>query len=148
MLLDEAELEEGGTAGTQAMVTAIIGSRGHATLALVDDLVVERVLRAVECVPPGQVATYGQIGAVVGIGARQVGRILAVEGAPVPWWRVVNARGRFPSALALRALSEWRREGTPIDEGVPAVRIGEARVEVGALARAWRVACADLPPEL
>jgi alkylated DNA nucleotide flippase Atl1 len=130
------------------MVTAIIGSRGHATLALVDDLVVERVLRAVECVPSGQVATYGQIGAVVGIGARQVGRILATEGAPVPWWRIVNARGRFPTALARRALSEWRREGTPIDEDVPAVRIGEARVELGALARAWRVACADLPPAL
>src|SRR5699024_12243572 len=46
-----------------------------------DDVTVERVLRVVEAIPPGQVAAYGEIGAIVGVGPRLVGRILRTWGA-------------------------------------------------------------------
>lgn len=51
----------------------------------------------VERIPPGRVATYGQIAALAGIPrhARQVGYALHAlpEGSQVPWHRVINARG-------------------------------------------------------
>lgn len=72
---------------------------------------VERVLRAVECVPPGRVASYGLIGALVGAGPRQVGAVLSRYGDGVPWWRIVNASGELPAPLLARALPRWRREG-------------------------------------
>lgn len=48
-------------------------------------------------IPAGRVATYGQIAELAGLPgqARQVGYALAAlpDGSPVPWQRVVNARG-------------------------------------------------------
>lgn len=56
-----------------------------------------RVLAWVCEIPPGQVATYGQIAALAGKprNARQVGRILygLSEQDEVPWHRVINAQG-------------------------------------------------------
>lgn len=109
-----------------------------------DDLLVERVLRAVECTPAGRVLTYGDIAVVVGCGPRQVAAVLSHWGAPVAWWRVVSARGLLPTGLLARARPHW------IDEGVPTsadggVRLGECRWSVEALAEAWSRATADLP---
>lgn len=109
-----------------------------------DDLLVERVLRAVECTPPGRVVTYGDIAAVLGCSPRQVGAVMARWGGAVAWWRVVNARGVLPDPLGVRARPHW------IDEGVPTradggVRLGECRWELGELARSWGRATADLP---
>ena len=54
----------------------------------------EAVLRAVESIPPGSVATYGDIAEYVGQGGpRQVGAIMREYGASVPWWRVIRASG-------------------------------------------------------
>jgi len=56
-----------------------------------------RVYAAVQPVPRGRVATYGQVADLAGLGkmARQVGYALYAlpEHAAVPWHRVVNARG-------------------------------------------------------
>lgn len=57
-----------------------------------------RVFEIVRQIPRGHVATYGQIAALLGSPrvARQVGWALAAAGdaePPVPWHRVVNARG-------------------------------------------------------
>lgn len=52
----------------------------------------------VQQIPPGQVATYGQIAALVGnCTARMVGYALAsLDGSsPVPWQRVVNSQGKI-----------------------------------------------------
>ena len=50
-------------------------------------------------IPPGRVATYGQIAALAGLEghARQVGYALhnLPERSDVPWHRVVNARGEI-----------------------------------------------------
>ena len=65
------------------------------------------------------------IAAVVGTGARQVGRILA-DGRPGwPWWRVTNARGLLPEALRAQAFEQYEAEGTPTrGEGVDLRRAG------------------------
>lgn len=75
----------------------------------------DRVLAAVEQIPPGRVLTYGDIAALLGDGGpRQVGRVLALYGSMVPWWRVVRADGRPPPGHELPALREYRVEGTPL----------------------------------
>jgi len=59
----------------------------------------ERIYAVVRRIPPGQVATYGQVAALAGLGghARQVGYALYALAAEqqVPWHRVVNARGQI-----------------------------------------------------
>lgn len=77
-----------------------------------DDLTVERVLRVVEAIPPGRVAAYGEVGAIVGVGPRLVGRIMGTWGSSVPWWRVTNASGDHP--LLARALPHWQEEGITV----------------------------------
>ena len=59
------------------------------------ELVIERVLRCVELVPPGRVASYGAIAAICGIGPRQVGSIMRHWSDGLPWWR-----GQPPSLMA------------------------------------------------
>ncbi len=57
-----------------------------------------RVYRLVAAIPPGRVATYGQLAALAGHPrrARHVGHALAEPDHPrLPWHRVVNARGRI-----------------------------------------------------
>ena len=57
----------------------------------------DRVAAVVRRIPPGRVATYGDIAAVLGSVrvARHVGWALAAMDRPdVPWHRVVNAQGR------------------------------------------------------
>ena len=62
------------------------------------------VLALVRRIPPARAMTYGLVAEIVAEtlhrgGPRQVGQVLAGssgvddDGAPVPWWRVVNAAG-------------------------------------------------------
>ena len=71
----------------------------------------ERVWQVVSSIPPGCVATYGQIAELAGEPrrARHVGRVLSAlpEGSRLPWHRVVNASGR--SSLPGAAGEEQRR---------------------------------------
>ena len=54
----------------------------------------ERVLEVAELIPPGRVMTYGDVAEWLGEGGpRQVGRVMALYGGAVPWWRVVRADG-------------------------------------------------------
>ena len=57
------------------------------------------VYRVVRRIPPGWVATYGQVAALAGMpgAARQVGWALSAlkEEDDVPWHRVINARGEI-----------------------------------------------------
>lgn len=76
-----------------------------------DDVRVERVLRAVECLEPGTFAPYSMIGRLTGTSARYVGRVMALYGHEVPWWRVTNVKGELPAAIAPRALEHWDEEG-------------------------------------
>ncbi len=61
-----------------------------------------RIYLVVRQIPRGRVATYGQIGAIVGVSTpRMVGYALASlpAGSDVPWQRVINAQGK----ISLRA---------------------------------------------
>ena len=80
-----------------------------------DDDYTELVLTVVEQIPPGQVATYGDIAEIVGRGGpRQVGRVMALFGGGVPWWRVVRGDGRPARPLEEYGLRLLRADDTPL----------------------------------
>jgi alkylated DNA nucleotide flippase Atl1 len=77
----------------------------------------ERVLDVAELIPPGRVMTYGDVAEWLAEGGpRQVGRVMALYGGAVPWWRVVRADGVLLPGHELRALAHYRTEGTPLKE--------------------------------
>lgn len=79
------------------------------------DAYAEAVLCAVERIPPGQVASYGDLAEYVGVGGpRLVGRVMSTQGAGVPWWRVVRADGRPARGLEATALERLREEGVAL----------------------------------
>jgi len=58
----------------------------------------ERIYALVRQIPPGKVATYGQVAALVGgCTARMVGYAMAAlpENSDVPWQRVINHKGKI-----------------------------------------------------
>ncbi|GGK12905.1 DNA methyltransferase [Pilimelia terevasa] len=80
---------------------------------------VEAVLRLVEGIPAGRVATYGAVAdALAEVSGRQsprqVGTIMARYGGGVPWHRVVNAAGRVAPSQPAQALARLRAEGVPL----------------------------------
>lgn len=80
-----------------------------------DDEYVEAVLALVEDVPAGRVTTYGALARAVGTGGpRQVGRVMALHGDAVPWWRVVHADGRPATCHGGTAVDRLREEGVPL----------------------------------
>ncbi|MGD9047432.1 MAG: MGMT family protein [Anaerolineae bacterium] len=84
----------------------------------------EQVYQTVRHIPPGKVATYGQIARLLGNprAARTVGWALhsLPSGSDVPWQRVINARGtisldaRRPGGAIQRVLLE--AEGVAFDD--------------------------------
>lgn len=94
-------------------------------MAAADDVTARfrRIWAVVAAIPPGSVASYGEVAARAGMprGARLVGRALAQCPAAVPWHRVVNAAGRIslPAGSAARREQErrLRREGITVRDG-------------------------------
>ena len=75
----------------------------------------ELVLSLVEQIPPGRVATYGDIAEMAGRGGpRQVGHVMARFGGGVPWWRVVRADGRPARSLEETGLRLLEADKTPL----------------------------------
>lgn len=85
----------------------------------------EQVYEVVRRIPPGQVASYGQVAAILGHprAARTVGWALAslpdhLE-AEVPWHRVINSQGRISIRHLRHSAEEQRRlleaEGVEFD---------------------------------
>ncbi len=73
------------------------------------------VLDAVDLVPPGQAATYGDIAEWTGRGTgRTVGTVMSRYGSEVAWWRVVQASGRPAEPHVQEALARLREEGCPL----------------------------------
>ncbi len=84
----------------------------------------DQIYKAVQRIPPGSVATYGQIARLIGFpkNARQVGYALAAlpNELQIPWHRVVNAKGEI-SLRAKPGYDEFQRilleeEGIIFDE--------------------------------
>ncbi len=81
----------------------------------------EQIYRVVRQIPPGKVATYGQVAALAGIPrqARQVGYALfqVAPGSDFPWQRVVNAQGKI-SYSPFREGNDDFQQQLLIDEGI------------------------------
>jgi methylated-DNA-protein-cysteine methyltransferase-like protein len=76
----------------------------------------ERVREVVASVPPGKVATYGDIAAIAGAPSpRMIGRVLAEDGSDLPWHRVLRADGTPAPHLVHRQLERLRAEGVLAD---------------------------------
>ncbi len=82
-------------------------------------------------VPPGRVATYGEVARLAGLrnGARTVGWAMASipPGAHVPWWRVIRSDGRVaPRCGAADQHRRLRAEGVRVSRsgGVSLRRYG------------------------
>lgn len=110
----------------------------------VDERVAELVLRAVEQVPRGRVASYGDLADLVGIGPRQVGAIMRAYGSGVTWWRVTSSSGDLPRHLRESARAPWLAEGITWKPNDLGCRISEYRCDLRELARSWDHATADL----
>lgn len=82
-----------------------------------------RIRAVVGRIPRGRVASYGQVAAAAGLAghARQVGYALHAlpEGSPVPWHRVLNARGVISlppgSSSAITQRLRLEKEGVRFD---------------------------------
>lgn len=89
-----------------------------------DESLYPRIYAIVRQIPPGRVATYGQIAALVGppCDARLVGWAMAAlpSGTDVPWQRVINAQGKISLRKYSRGHELQRRrleaEGVRFDE--------------------------------
>ena len=103
-----------------------------------DEFAAERVLLAADLVPPGRVASYGDLGRLAGVGPRQVGAIMRERGSEVAWWRIVSASGVLPAPLAARAAEHWDAEGITHDAG--RVRMRRHRVDAADFTAAYRAA--------
>ena len=77
----------------------------------------DSVLLATDAIPPGQVATYGDIAKIVGCGPRLVARVLATSGGDASWWRVVRADGTIAPQLVAEASGRLVAEGVAVRAG-------------------------------
>jgi alkylated DNA nucleotide flippase Atl1 len=74
-----------------------------------------RVLDVVDSIPPGAVMSYGDVAEFLGQGGpRQVGRVMALWGGGVAWWRVVHADGSLLAGHEREALAAYQSEDTPL----------------------------------
>lgn len=73
----------------------LVDLASFATVAIHDDTVYSRIYRAVQAIPYGKTATYGEIAAGVGTSPRAVGQAMARNPTPlvIPCHRVVAADG-------------------------------------------------------
>ncbi len=109
-----------------------------------DEQVVERVLRAVEQIPCGRVASYGDLAGLVGVGPRLVGRVMSLYGSNVTWWRVTNSYGDLPPHLHEEARARWADEGIAWKPNGRGCRIREHRADLARLADDYEGAVRDL----
>ncbi|MBO0840420.1 MAG: MGMT family protein [Sciscionella sp.] len=81
-----------------------------------DETTHERVRDTIAAIPPGRVATYGDIATLAGASSpRLVGRVLREDGHDLPWHRVLRANGTPAQHLAHRQLELLRAEGVLAD---------------------------------
>ena len=109
-----------------------------------DERLLERVLTAVELIPRGRVAAYGDIGEIVGTGPRHVGNIMRLHGNGVPWWRVTSSYGDLPEPLHPEVRWRWADEGIAWKPNGLGCRIVDYRADLQHLADAFERAWAEV----
>ena len=79
------------------------------------DTQIEHVRTLVASIPPGFVATSGDIADAAGLSSpRTVGWIMRTDSSDLSWHRVVPASGKPVAHLAHRQLPRLAAEGTPV----------------------------------
>ncbi len=87
-------------------------------MAAITEEQVETVRALVASIPPGQVATYGDIADAAGLSSpRIVGWIMRTDSSDLSWHRVIGASGRPAGHLATRQLDLLRAEGVLATDG-------------------------------
>lgn len=85
----------------------------------------QKIWQVVAAIPPGKVASYGQVAAMAGLGrqARYIGRALGKlpTGHSIPWFRVIRSNGQiaFPegSDAFETQVYRLRSEGVEVANG-------------------------------
>ncbi|ASC71246.1 DNA base-flipping protein [Halomicronema hongdechloris C2206] len=108
----------------------------------------DRIYHVVRQIPPGQVATYGQVAELAGLigQPRLVGYALYrvdMETSDVPWQRVINAKGEI-SHSQRRHGSDHRQRSLLAAEGVAFTAQGKVDLK----RYRWRPRELPLPPGL
>jgi len=100
-------------------------------MAVMEDDELERVRGIVSAIPAGSVLAYGDVATRAGLPgrARLVGRILAEDGADLPWHRALRADGTPAAHLAAEQLARLRAEGVLAEGG----RVPMRRYRAGVL---------------
>ncbi|MCB0927696.1 MAG: MGMT family protein [Mycolicibacterium insubricum] len=97
-------------------------------MAKVSDADIERVRGLVAAIPPGRVATYGDIAAAARLSSpRIVGWIMRTDSADLPWHRVIGASGRPATHKSDLQLELLRAEGVLANDR--RIRLSEYRFE-------------------
>ncbi len=109
-----------------------------------DEAVVEKILTAVEQIPRGRVASYGDLAELVGTGPRHVGNVMRLYGSGVTWWRVTSSYGDLPPHVRDEARPHWAEEGIAWKPNGLGCRIAEYRADLAQLAAAYELASAHL----
>ncbi|HEA54229.1 hypothetical protein LCGC14_0886450 [marine sediment metagenome] len=90
----------------------------------------QKIWQVVLAIPPGKVASYGQVADMAGLGrqARYIGRALGKlpQGHSVPWYRVIRSNGQiaFPegSEIYCEQVSLLKAEGVDVVNGRVSMR--------------------------
>lgn len=98
-----------------------------------------RIERTIARIPPGRVASYGQVADLAGLPgrARLVARVLRLTEAVLPWYRVLRANG----TIAIDPGSEWHAEQV---RRLRAEGVTVERSRVDLRRHGWHDAVADL----
>ncbi len=91
----------------------------------------QKIWQVVLAIPPGKVASYGQVAEMAGLGrqARYIGRALGKlpKGHAVPWYRVIRSNGQiaFPegSDIYREQVGLLQAEGVEVVNGKVAMRL-------------------------
>ena len=89
------------------------------------------ILQVVASIPPGKVASYGQVARLCGYSgySRYVGTVLKrlPSGTTLPWHRVINSRGKIAFSVGSEAYSKQcsllAKEGANTENGKISMRI-------------------------
>lgn len=97
-------------------------------MAPITDTHIERVRALIASIPPGRVATYGDIACAAELSSpRIVAWIMRTDSHDLPWHRVITASGRPAAHLADEQLARLRAEGVIASDGrVPLAQIRHA----------------------
>ena len=77
-----------------------------------DEQTHERIRECIAAVPPGSVASYGDIAALAGASSpRIVGWVLKEDGFDLPWHRILRADGTVAAHKKQEQLDRLRAEG-------------------------------------